>query len=463
MQRMSELSIALNRFGLGARGGDPLPHEVRGDLLAQLDRYDPAPPPIAALPGSGAMLAAYASARRDRREQRMARDEQGSEPAVKKIKGVGGRMRAHLLDASGARLASATGTQAPFPERLVHFWANHFAVSTDKVPVIALAGPFESEAIRPHATGRFADLLRAAVTHPAMLLYLDQARSLGPESPLGVRVRERAKRERGLNENLAREVLELHTLGVGGGYTQGDVVELAKALTGWTVAGIGRRGADREPGARFAARMHEPGTRTILGKRYAETGAAQLDAVLADLARHPATARHVATKLARHFAGNPPPPALVDALAERFLDTDGDLPSIYRTLVERPEPWAAPPMFRSPWDWLVGAARAIDYRPPNPRLGYRLTVELGQPVWEPKSPAGYADTSATWTGSDALMRRIEAAERIAASAREADPRALAPRLFPDTASEATLQAIARAESQQQGLALLFASPEMMRR
>lgn len=463
MRKMSELSIALNRFGLGARGGDPLPGDARGDLLEQLERYDPAPPAIAALPGTQAMIVAYADALRARREVRMEAEESGTEVSQAKQRAGPRQVRAQLLDANAARLASAVATREPFPERLVHFWANHFAVSTDKNPVVGLAGPFEAEAIRPHVTGRFADLLRAAVTHPAMLVYLDQAQSIGPDSTMGQRIADRGRRQRGLNENLAREVLELHTLGVGSGYTQNDVIELARVLTGWTVAGIGRRAERGKAGTRFVPRMHEPGARTILGKRYPEGGDDQLDAVLADLAAHPATARHVATKLARHFAADAPPQALVDALADAFLASDGDLMQVGRVLVERPEAWAAEPRFRSPWDWLVGTARAIGYAAPNARFAYRLVDELGQPTWKPGSPAGFADTGAAWAGSDALMRRVEVAGRLANTSREADPRALAEHLFPDALGSGTAEAIARAESQTQGLALLLASPEMMRR
>ncbi|WP_374405179.1 DUF1800 family protein [Pelagerythrobacter sp.] len=462
---MSELSIALNRFGLGARGGTAPPGDPRADLLWQIDRYDPAPPAIAALPGSSAMIGRYAEllrARRELREQRKADDSAAQGRAKGNRKRADG-VRGPLQDAVAARLTQAVATETPFAERMVHFWANHFAVSTDKRTVVGLAGPFEAEAIRPHVTGRFADMLEAAVTHPAMLLYLDQSRSIGPESPLGLRVRERGRRQRGLNENLGREVLELHTLGAGGGYEQADVIELAKALTGWTVAGAAARDITGPTGTRFAARTHEPGARTIMGKRYGEGGAGQLRAILADLAVHPSTARHVATKLARHFAGDTPPPALVDALAERFLATGGDLPALYRVLVERPEAWAATPRFRSPWEWLVAGARATGYAPPRPRFAYRLTEELGQPVWKPGSPAGYDDLAAGWAGSDALMRRVEVAGRIAAEVREVDPRALAPALFPEALSTATADAIARAESQSQGLALLLVSPEMMRK
>jgi uncharacterized protein (DUF1800 family) len=356
-------------------------------------------------------------------------------------------------------------------ERLVHFWSNHFAVSVDKAAVLGLAGPMEFEAIRPQMRGRFRDLLRAVVRHPAMLLYLDQAQSVGPDSPFGRRVQ---RRQLGLNENLAREILELHTLGVDGGYAQGDVTELARALTGWTAAGFGRgpvaRRLARMDGAAdgaflFVPQMHQPGARTILGRRFAEGGAEQALAALDMLAAHPATARHIATKLTRHFAGDTPPPAMVSRLEQAFLSSDGDLPTLYRAVVASPEAWVPQPVkFRTPWEWSIAALRALDVREAPRFATVGLLNQLGQPVWRPGSPAGYDDIAASWAAPDALMRRVEAAERIALRmGRAADARALAPALFPDALGTATSQAIARAEDGTQALALLLASPEMMRR
>ena len=193
---------------------------------------------------------------------------------------------------------SALTTDSPFVERLVHFWANHFAVSVDKLPVIGLAGLLEFEAIRPHVLGRFSDMLLAVEQHPAMLVYLDQAQSIGPNSRAGELAAMRGGKQRGLNENLAREIMELHTLGVRTGYSQADVTEFARALTGWTVSGLGRGPAARPIGGVpgqfvFADILHEPGARTIVGKSYDQPGEAQARAVLRDLAASPATARHL--------------------------------------------------------------------------------------------------------------------------------------------------------------------------
>src|SRR5262249_42195680 len=202
-----------------------------------------------------------------------------------------------------ARIDAALGAEIGFAERLAWFWSNHFCINADKVP--ASAGGYEREAIRPFVFGRFADMLLAVESHPAMLFYLDNAGSIGPNSVAGI------NRNRGLNENLAREILELHTLGVRSVYSQGDVTRFAYVLTGWTIIPTVN---DPEHGAEFIfnRRMHEPGPQLIVGKTYSDGGVEQGRAVLADLARHPATATHVATKLARHFVADEPPAKLVE-------------------------------------------------------------------------------------------------------------------------------------------------------
>jgi uncharacterized protein (DUF1800 family) len=302
-----------------------------------------------------------------------------------------------------------------------------------------------------------------------MLLYLDQAQSIGPDSRLGTAARNRPnlRRKPGLNENLGREILELHTLGVGN-YTQADVQELARALTGFSVGGFVRRPIGIEaPDGQFVFQpgWHAPGTRTLLGRSYPQQGEAQARAMLADLAVHPATARHLATRLARHFVADDPPPALVDRLATAHVASGGDLMALYRVLVAAPESWATPlPKFKTPWDWTISALRATGTTSvPDLRLAAALDA-LGQPVWRPGSPAGWDDTAAAWAAPDALLRRVETAARIASAAgSRIDARALAPQLLPGVLTPATAQAIARADSPQQGLALLLASPEFLRR
>jgi uncharacterized protein (DUF1800 family) len=274
----------------------------------------------------------------------------------------------------------------------VHFWANHFAVSVDKVPVVGLAGALEADAIRPHVLARFEDMLLAAALHPAMLVYLDQAQSIGPQSMAALRAAQRQQpRRRGLNENLAREILELHTLGVRSGYTQDDVTEFARALTGWTLAGLPGAEAGEADSGGFAYRpaLHEPGSRTVLGRAYAQPGEAQARAILHDLATAPATAKHIATKLARHFVADDPPPALVQGLAEAFQRSGGDLPTVYRALIVARESWAhATSKFKTPWEWAVSSLRALGRSEVAPLQATGLMNQLGQPVWRPGWPAG---------------------------------------------------------------------------
>ena len=464
---MSDETIALHRFGLGACPDEPAPADPKAWLLDQFGRFDPRPAAIATVSGSAVVAADLAdySARVRAIRQGSPGDDAAVRDQVQAARQFANRQGQDFYAAAvGARATAALTTPAPFVERLVHFWANHFAVSADKLEVTGLAGTMEFEAIRPHVLGRFADMLAAVERHPAMLLYLDQAVSIGPDSAAGARGNGR----RGLNENLAREAMELHTLGVRSVYTQADVTELARALTGWTVVGVGNGPGARLPGEpgrfAFAPALHEPGERAILGRRHPAGGEEQAAAMLADLAAHPATATHLATKLARHFAGDQPSPAMVKRLADAYLGSGGDLPTVYRALVASPEAWAPGTVkFRTPWEWSIGALRAMGYRetPPAPFVG--LLNQLGQPTWKPGAPAGYDDIAGSWAGPDAVLRRVEAAERLASRAPLIDARQLAPKLFPGAPDPALSQALARAESPGQALALLLVAPPMMRR
>ena len=477
-------TIALNRFGLGGRPDDQPPSDPKRWLLQQLDRFEPRPQALAEVPPRaqvidqlGQYLAEQQMVARARRQAMPAAMTTGAaempqaDPQANAAKRYFRQaIQQDYLVMNSARLDSALTTPSPFVERLVHFWANHFAVSIDKLPVIGLAGLLEFEAIRPHVLGRFSDMLLAVEQHPAMLVFLDQAQSIGPESQAGMFAAMRGRKQLGLNENLAREIMELHTLGVRTGYSQADVTEFARALTGWTVSGLGRGPAARliggSPGQfQFAALLHEPGARTIMGKRYDEEGEAQARAVLLDLAASPATAKHIATKLARHFAGDDPPPALVERLSKAYLASGGDLPTVYRTLIQSPEPWAPKPLkFKNPWEWTVSALRAVGSNELDPKMAAGVLRQLGQPTWQPGSPAGWDDIAASWAGPDALVRRVEVAQRIGAKAASTiDARSLAEKLFPQSLSDATRTAIARAESPADGLALLLVSPEFVRR
>lgn len=463
---MSAPAIALNRFGIGARSDEPAPTDPQRWLLSQFEKYEALPSPWKSVTPTPVLVQVWLA---QQREVRQAPADQRSGIREAYLR----KGRDEYVAAVGARTTSALQTSTPFVERLVHFWSNHFAVSVDKLLIVGLTGGFERDAIRPNVLGRFEDLLLAVVRHPAMLLYLDQAQSIGPASPAGQRAQQRG---RGLNENLAREILELHTLGVRSGYTQQDVTEFARALTGWTLPGgaaggngngNGNGGGDGTDATfRFVRALHEPGARTVLGRSYADSGEQQARTILHDLVMAPATARHIATKLARHFVADDPPPALVQRLADAFARTGGDLISVYSELVTSPEAWLpAQTKFKSPWDWSISSLRAVGRREVPARQTVNLMNQLGQPVWRPGSPAGYADLAGTWAAPDALMRRVETAQRFAEQAgNSVDARTLAPRVLPGGAlSEATADAIARADSGATALALLLVAPEFLRR
>ena len=386
-----------------------------------------------------------------------------------------------------ARLATAALSTRPFAERLALFWANHFTISSAKGSARGIVGTYEREAIRPHIAGNFESLLRAAVLHAGMLRYLDNDNSAGPDSAVVRRLARRPReagnappRVTGLNENLAREVLELHTLGVAGGgaayggwggYTQADVTAFAAVLTGWRVplrelaAGAAGAAAPGEPTCRFEANWHQPGPKTVLGRSYAE-GPAALDALLHDLAVHPSTARFIATKLARHFVADDPPPALVATLEADFRRTGGDLPSLYRTLLLAPEAWSPQPAkLKTPEEFVISSARLLQLgdrafmRPPDGGV-----LQLGQRLQAAPSPAGWPDRAEEWLGPDAVWKRVEWATRVAAlQGRQVDARALARASLGPLLQETTQRQLDRAADGPQALALLLLAPEFQRR
>jgi len=477
-------AVALNRFGLGARPDEKPPSDPRAWLLGQIERFDTKPPTLAALPAPGSFARQYFEEVGELIKRLgtaptppapmtapppMADDAQAKLERQQRREALNVEVRDTYRLAVNARIQNALTTSTPFAERLASFWSNHFALSIEKPQVGIYAADFELTAIRPHVMGRFEDMLVAVEQHPAMLYYLDQFRSVGPNSPFGLRANlRRPDRKIGLNENLAREIMELHTLGVRTGYDQADVVEFARALTGWSVGGLGPMAAkdDVDVGAfMFRPGIHEPGDRTIIGKSYGQAGEAQARAVLHDLALSPATAKHLSTKLARHFVADDPPTALVERMSRAYLAGRGDLPAVYKVLIEAPEAWnPTPAKFKTPWDWTVSALRGIGKSDLGKMDAAPMLNQLGQPVWRPGSPAGYDDLSASWAAPDALMRRVELAQRFASTAgHDLDARELAPRLLPSQVTPATAAALAQAESAPTALALLLVSPEFQRR
>jgi uncharacterized protein (DUF1800 family) len=358
-----------------------------------------------------------------------------------------------------ARLQRAIIADCGFTERLVVFWSNHFCISANKGgPARMWAGSFEREAIRPYVLGRFGDMLKAVEQHPAMLFFLDNQQSLGPDSRAG------QNRNRGLNENLAREILELHTLGVGGGYSQDDVTSLARIITGWTYAG--RQGQLGAPGTFvFNANAHQPGAHRVMGKIYEANGVAQGEAVLSDIARHPSTAKFIATKFVRHFIADDPPPALVARLADVFTRTDGDLKALATALLDSDEAWKAPlTKVRSPYEFLVATGRLLAQIPADPGRYLNGLNVLGQPLWAPAGPNGFPDSKAVWAAPEGMKLRLDISAQIASRLGDGiDPRDLLELVAADAASMETRRTVERAESRQQALALLLMSPEFQRR
>jgi uncharacterized protein (DUF1800 family) len=510
--------VALNRFGYGARGGASgdfinAASDPRGFVKAELNRANGAlleAPGLQSTPQLGQAVFEYqaevkqareaaakvaqpaeappqvppdAKLRRNLSLNTVATDIAGQAPPEMKAAENGAKASEPMQPAAAAaqatkpqpqplnviqktfrtealaRLQRATLADCGFTERLVAFWSNHFCISAAKGELARMwAGSFEREAIRPHVLGRFADMLRAVEQHPAMLFFLDNQQSLGPESRAGI------NRKRGLNENLAREIMELHTLGVGGGYMQADVTSLARIITGWTFAG--RQGLLGAPGSFvFNANAHEPGPQVLLGKTYEASGLAQGEAALADIARHPSTANFIATKFVRHFVADDPPPALVARLHDVFVKTDGDLRALATALVDSDEAWKVPlAKMRSPYDFLVASARLLARVPEDPGFYLNSLNLLGQPLWSPAGPNGFPDTNAAWAAPEGMKLRLDVAAQIGARlGNNIDPLDLLEFSMADAASPETRRTIERAESRQQALALLLMSPEMQRR
>ncbi|UTD27740.1 DUF1800 family protein [Bradyrhizobium sp. WD16] len=482
--------VALNRFGFGARGGASGDYvaaasDPRGFVKAEIGKPGAAlleVPGLLPTPVLARQLFDYQEEVRKEREANAklaalalasgssaaaVAGNETSAPSVsqspppprplppKPLDVVQRTYRAEAL----ARIQRASLAEVGIVERLVAFWSNHFCISITKgQPAHIWAGSFEREAIRPHVLGRFADMLEAVEQHPAMLFFLDNQQSVGPDSRAG------QNRKRGLNENLAREIMELHTLGVGSGYSQEDVTTLARIITGWTFAG--RDGKLGEPGSfAFNANAHQPGPQTLLRRTYADTGVTQGEAALADIARHPATAKFIATKFVRHFIADDPPQALVGTLAQVFATTDGDLHAMTLALLDSDEAWQAPlTKLRSPYEFLVASGRLLSRIPEEPGRYLGPLNMLGEPLWGPPGPNGFADTVAAWGSPEGLKLRLDVSAQIASRiADTVDARDLLEIVAGSAASSDTRQTVGRAESRQQALALLLMSPEFQRR
>jgi uncharacterized protein (DUF1800 family) len=339
---------------------------------------------------------------------------------------------------------STPQVENPLLARMTEFWFNHLNVFSGKGPVRPFVGHYVVNAIRAHALGKFEDLLMASAKHPAMLFYLDQAQSVadGTVGPLG--------QARGLNENYARELMELHTLGVNGGYTQADVRALARILTGWTVA------PDVPSGFRFAERTHDAGEKILLGTTYRNQGVAEGENAIRMLARHPATGRRIAGRLAAFFVSDQPSPALVDKLARTFSSSQGDIRVTLRALIESPEFWHADQkLFKTPLDFACSALAATggvnDRRAIVQSLAF--LAGAGQPMHGWQTPDGYKTDAATWLAPEALTRRADFA--VVLGRQSPEPQFLKT-FFSATTNQRILQ-----EPAQLRPGLMLASPDFM--
>ena len=407
-------AIALNRFGLGVRADEPLPGDAKGWLLAQFDRYVAQPPDWSAQPSSAALLVAYGDLLRAQRQADAA-----SEVAARQK--LAAEVRDRYRAAVAARVTTALVTPAPFAERLVHFWANHFAVSIEKPSLGSIAGAFEAEAIRPNVFGSFETLLVAVERHPAMLIYLDQVRSIGPESVAARRAAAAdPERKRGLNENLAREILELHTTGVRSGYSQDDVTELARALTGWSVGGAAGPYSTRpgiEPGRfvfvrRCTSRAHAMSSVSATklpakGRRSPSCAGSQSRRRRRATSRPSWRATSPAMRRRRRSSiGWRPPSRAAAATCRR----------VYRALIDSPEAWQpAPAKFKTPWEWTLSTlARPRLARPARP--GGRADAGAARPA---DVAAGLAGGLRRHRGELGRARRADAPRRAGAALRRA--------------------------------------------
>jgi uncharacterized protein (DUF1800 family) len=494
-------AIAATRFGMGARPGEitAAASDARGWLKSQIKAS------AAVIPADGLLSTKQVyEARRDLQMQNGMPGPPGANPQqvrgqnAEQTPGQPGQpteaqrtiqqmiqreSREGLQQEIAARSRHAAATDTSFAERWVRFWSNHFTVAARNAQIIGLVGPFEREAIRANVFGNFATLLGASSFHPAMLVYLDAARSIGPSTEAAKR------RDAGLNENLAREIFELHTLGVGSGYTQGDIIEFAKALTGWTVggpqtarlAGIRPNQANgrqqqralrdlaqemqQEAGeAIFVEPLHEPGSRTVLGKTY--SGAkGQAAAILDDLVIAPATARHIATKLTRHFVADHPPESAILKIEAAWMKSHADLAAVARAVVDLDEAWAEQPSkFKQPEELLISVARATGEESAFGRDQRAVYQSLAQQPFSAPSPAGWPDDTASWSGSDAIKKRLEWANSVSRRmSRAMTPSDFLDRALGPAAGPKTRQAVARAESAEQGFTLALMSPEFQRR
>jgi uncharacterized protein (DUF1800 family) len=439
--------VAFQRFGLGAKPGGPgrMGASARAALHAEVDKLG-----IASITNRNLLSYVKACA--------------ASQAPFQQTEPI-------WLEEIAARVDKHMSVEIGFVERLVIFWSNHFSMSVNKNETVrGTLGQWERDVVRRHVLGKFGDMLHGTIQHPAMIAFLDNDNSIGPNSPIG------QSWGVGLNENLAREILELHTVGSGSGYTETDVNIFARMLTGWSYvrdweADKRLNGGSQAIRGQFLYRddWHEPGAFTLMGTRYAAAGKQQVDTALADLAVHPATAEHIAFKLVRHFITDRPTAAMVDPIKRKFLQTGGDLKAVAHALIDLPASWSTPLCkLRTPYEYTVAQYRALGKRYPNsnPYVLSEPLHALGQMMWECRSPEGYADETPTWLNPDAMRLRVNIGQwlgwALAPYCGLNIPK-LADGLFGAGLSSETRGRLVSASNANNALTILFASPEFQRR
>jgi len=450
-------NIAVNRFGYGARG-DELAHakpDPKKWLLSQLqtigfnDKH----------PTSSDVFVAHAKYQKQKKlmkkqlkkapaSQRQQRDKNNNS----RVKNT---VRQTYITMTADSLKQIIVSEYSVSWRLLDFFSNHFSVSTAGRLMIGLSPTLEREAIAPNLLGNFAEMLLAVEQHPAMLIYLNNEKSFGANSRLA------KKKKVGLNENLAREIMELHTLGVDGGYSQSDVIELAKAISGWSV-----KNAKKERGTGFIFRSygHEPGPRMLLGKKYLQQGVKQGQQMLRDLAMHPKTANYVCAKIAHHFVSENPSPSLINKMQKTWLNNQGNIKQVMITMFNAEEAWLdGPQKYKSPRDFIISAYRAIAPKRLYDKALFYALNNLGQTPFNAGSPAGFSDDESHWLGASALMARVEWSSLVSAKMKRVNAEQVMSTALGNSISQHTYQMVMRAESRQQASTLLLMSPEFQRR
>ncbi|TEW53729.1 DUF1800 domain-containing protein [Psychromonas sp. RZ22] len=459
-KQFTKATIAMQRFALGARPNDikRIENIAQPWLLNQLT-FKPAVEFDSTLPDSNEILIIqekYKQAQKAFKEYAKHQPITANMSDNKDMQPPKNPNQAIYKQLTADALQQSINSFNSFNWRCLDFFSNHFSVSTQGSIMRGLAPTLEREAIAPHLFGRFEDLLLAVYQHPAMLIYLNNETSIGPSTKY-------AKMNKGLNENLAREILELHTLGVNSGYQQKDVTELAKGITGWSVA---RPGKEEKEGFVYRANKHEPGIRTLMGKSFPESGMKQGTAMIKYLANHPITARFVSTKIIQHFISDQAPEELINHLTTHWYNSNGQLSSVFQALIQHPLSWQIKQQkYKTPREYVISTYRALNIKNLSIKQVQSALSVLGEEPFKAGSPAGYSDQQQDWDGANALMARINWASQLAGrkASKRIDIETLISNTFGDTLSTHSYQVITRAESRQQALTLLLLSPEFLRR